>query len=43
MSVLATVARAAARAARTGARAVPAASLSFAARSVHTLPKLDYA
>ena len=43
MSVLTTVARSAARAARPGARAVSSASLSLAARSVHTLPKLDYA
>ena len=42
MSVLATIARSAARAARPAAR-VPTASLSLAARSVHTLPKLDYA
>ena len=40
MSVLT---RSAARAARPGARAVSSASLSLAARSVHTLPKLDYA
>ena len=37
MSMLTTIARSAARAAR-----VPAASFSLAARSVHTLPPLDY-
>ncbi|KAI0743153.1 manganese superoxide dismutase [Daedaleopsis nitida] len=43
MSVLTTIARSAARAARPATRSVPIASLSLAARSVHTLPKLDYA
>ncbi|RDX41526.1 manganese superoxide dismutase [Lentinus brumalis] len=43
MSFLTTVARSATRAARPATRAVPAASLSLAARGVHTLPKLDYA
>ena len=37
MSMLTTIARSAARAAR-----APTASLSLAARSVHTLPALDY-
>ncbi|TFK79262.1 manganese superoxide dismutase [Polyporus arcularius HHB13444] len=42
MSFLTTVARSATRAARPATRAVPSASLSLAARGVHTLPKLDY-
>ena len=37
MSMLTTITRSAARAAR-----VPTASFSLAARSVHTLPALDY-
>ena len=41
MSVLTAFARTAARAARPAAR-VPTASLSLAARGVHTLPALDY-
>ncbi|KAH9939087.1 superoxide dismutase mitochondrial [Epithele typhae] len=41
MSVLTALARTAARTARPATRA-PAAALSLAARSVHTLPQLDY-
>ncbi|TBU26582.1 superoxide dismutase mitochondrial [Dichomitus squalens] len=41
MSILTTIARSAVRAPRPVAR-VPAASLSLAARGVHTLPQLDY-
>ena len=41
MSVLTALARTTARAARPAAR-VPTASLSLAARSLHTLPALDY-
>ena len=41
MSVLTALTRTAARAARPAAR-IPAVSLSLAARSLHTLPALDY-
>ncbi|EJF61484.1 manganese and iron superoxide dismutase [Dichomitus squalens LYAD-421 SS1] len=41
MSVLTTIARSAVRAGRPVAR-IPTASLSLAARGVHTLPQLDY-